>query len=1161
MLRVVCSNRTEALLEALVTDLAARRESSADPLEPIDVVVPNRNVEAWLKLQVARRAGIAANLRCEFLRALLARLVRESAPGQRLVEGDVLLGLVLALLLDDDALAHADLGAVRDYLRAGGSEGAIDVRRHQLATRLAHLFEEYAYSRAEMLAAWQSGGAAADPVALWQRRLWLAIFGAGGLLQRRAAQSRTRAIPLHACLEALALAAGPPLHVFGLSYVAPLYHRVFARLADARELVLYALVPTIDAPETTERERETRAVDGWARPTRENLLLLKAAAHCEIDARWDNFANGDAPTLLRRLQRDVVRRELDAGPCRNPGPASDDSVTVLACPSVRREAEIIAREIWSMMRRDDALRLCDIAVVLAHGAPAERGVAFAHLEAAFRECHDIPHNVVDLALDAKGRVPGAVRLLLDLPLGDFTRPELLRLVTHPSLMARFPDAEPGDWLAWCDRLGVLHGADSEDHAATYIERDVLNWDQGMRRLALGAFMAGARSGDGRVFALGSERYLPEEHAQSSHESAAGLGLLVRSLVADARFAARGPDGGPRRMRLADWSAFLRQAILSYVAAEKDDDNDDARDLQRVLLALRRLDDMDLGDRPVCYRLAHALASAAIGEVPTVRGQHLGDGVTISSLRSIRAIPFRAIFVAGLGQGSFPSPSRRDQLDLRAMPRRPGDVSPREQDATMLLETLLCARDRLVLSYVARDPITGDTLEPSPIVLELCDALARRYPRDGAWDRLVRTPPLRRHAEVGVAAPDAGVVGEDGPPIAPEAWREADAAALGLELRARLGGREATGQAATDLEELRERLSPESLEALRERLGAPAAPPAAAPDRSSTVIVSLSLLRRFLECPLQGSARLLLGLDEDDDDDPTEVEDEPFALAPLELAKLLRHAFDDVVAGKSTPERAYDEHALRLELGGVAPTGFFGRVAREEGLGALRAWVEIFESIEGRAGAVRVAHFGKTFESPPIAGAPSEVVTPDEFLEPIVFDDVGPGVRVELHGTTDLLVPAVGSLRLVARASDQAASSARTLLSGFLTHVALAAAGRGLPDGHRAIVAHGDGKRRVRRFAPMAREEARAYLEGLVVELLSRVHDYLLPCEAVFAAEGGDVVAAARALANDDRAHCGSSFGPVPHWRTYRPPPDGEARAMVLRRFGPFLAGKDEKAVP
>ena len=61
MIRLTYSNRTEALLEALVARLDASR--GVDPLAPRWIVVPNRNVERYADLGVARHLGIAANLR------------------------------------------------------------------------------------------------------------------------------------------------------------------------------------------------------------------------------------------------------------------------------------------------------------------------------------------------------------------------------------------------------------------------------------------------------------------------------------------------------------------------------------------------------------------------------------------------------------------------------------------------------------------------------------------------------------------------------------------------------------------------------------------------------------------------------------------------------------------------------------------------------------------------------------------------------------------------------------------------------------------------------------------------------------------------------------------------------------------------------------------
>ncbi|MCB9619588.1 MAG: exodeoxyribonuclease V subunit gamma [Sandaracinus sp.] len=72
------------------------------------------------------------------------------------------------------------------------------------------------------------------------------------------------------------------------------------------------------------------------------------------------------------------------------------------------------------------------------------------------------------------------------------------------------------------------------------------------------------------------------------------------------------------------------------------------------------------------------------------------------------------------------------------------MTPAERDKYVFLETLLCARERFVVSWVARDELTGEPIEPSPVVAQLVELLGRRYVDDG--HALIRTFPLRRHDE-------------------------------------------------------------------------------------------------------------------------------------------------------------------------------------------------------------------------------------------------------------------------------------------------------------------------------------------------------------------------------------------------------------------------------
>ncbi len=118
--------------------------------------------------------------------------------------------------------------------------------------------------------------------------------------------------------------------------------------------------------------------------------------------------------------------------------------------------------------------------------------------AVFAESHDLPHHVVDLPLAGGHRLGEAAQMLLDLPFSSFSRKELVPLLTHPSLMARFPDARPADWLRLIDDLGIVRGADRRDLAGSYLIARSKR-----RSLHLGSGPASA--GPGRFHAGGTQR--------------------------------------------------------------------------------------------------------------------------------------------------------------------------------------------------------------------------------------------------------------------------------------------------------------------------------------------------------------------------------------------------------------------------------------------------------------------------------------------------------------------------------------------------------------------------------------------------------------------------------------------------------------------------------
>jgi hypothetical protein len=122
---------------------------------------------------------------------------------------------------------------------------------------------------------------------------------------------------------------------------------------------------------------------------------------------------------------------------------------------------------------------------------------------------------------------------------------------------------------------------------------------------------------------------------------------------------------------------------------------------------------------------------------------------------------------------------------------------------------------------------------------------------------------------------------------------------------------------------------------------------------------------------------------------------------------------------------------------------------------------------------------------------------------------------------------------------------RQSLRGFLDHVFASARGSGAGEPYTVVAIHaparGEARTSLVRFAPIDAEVARRYLEEVTSDLLTGIHEYLLPCEAVFGS-----IDPARL----DRTS--SARGPVPHPEDYRRLMEPEREMVVQRRYGLYF---------
>src|ERR1700722_15071764 len=473
MIRLHYSNRLENLIAPLAKAVAEHQRR--DPLERVSIVVPNRIVEQFVRHRLAESIGVAANLNFPFLRRHLADLLQSADKNLRILEADELQLVVFECLRSSSHRDDPELKAARDYIHGGSKTDAdVELRTLRLAAQLARLFREYSISRRRMIRRWRVAGRS-DADAMreterWQRHLWQLVFDSHGRVREEWLRDReTRLMMLPDAFEAtenpqLKAALPDVLHMFSSSYAGNAYADIFARLGALGEVRIYALNPCREFWEDVDTSRRS-ALAGWAhrqdkigekfaesedpfslnessdppalmlwgRPGREYIRLLNEVSQCDFAPLFSDPVSSETKTasVLEELQQNILDRKPQPANIEDGNATpTDPRISFLACPGIRREAEIVANEIWSIVRNNEKLtaegkaepiRFHEIAVLIPDSAVDDY---VAQIHSVFRKQPRLPVDLFCRPLTGANRVAEAVDLLLQMPSGRFSRAEM-----------------------------------------------------------------------------------------------------------------------------------------------------------------------------------------------------------------------------------------------------------------------------------------------------------------------------------------------------------------------------------------------------------------------------------------------------------------------------------------------------------------------------------------------------------------------------------------------------------------------------------------------------------------------------------------------------------------------------------------------------------------
>ncbi|MDO4230746.1 MAG: exodeoxyribonuclease V subunit gamma, partial [Lautropia sp.] len=577
-------------------------------------------------------------------------------------------------------------------------------RRHQLAARLADLFDQYQVYRADWLDDWAAGRDVlrtqrhgTQPLkddVRWQAALWRVLLEDAAEVadgNRAAIHQRFMA----ACAEpdrARPPALARRILVFGISALPRQALDVLAALGRWCQVLMCVqnpcrhywgdIVPERDLLSARRSRHQPRATHGggapqlvgldhghallaaWGRQGRDLIGLLSEHDDLElsesrlhgISRRADVFVDASADTLLMQLQQDI----LDLSPLaetRGRWPAvdadTDVSVRFHACHSPQREVEVLHDQLLAAFAADPSLRPRDVMVMVPDIA-----VFAPHIEAVFGlhpadDPRHIPFSIADQARRAEEPLLRALEFLLSLPQSRVTATDVLDLLDVSAVQQRFGiDALQLPTIRqWIQASGIRWGLDRTQRAALDLGEPVdrNSWHFGLQRMLLG-------------YAVGSGGAWAdiEPLDEISGLDASLLGQLMALLDAlNDTWQALNEPAEPRV-----WVERLRAMLGRFFSAE---DEHEALILLRLeeSLVQWQADCEDTGmDLPLPLSVVreHWLASI---EDDGLNRRFFAGAVTFATLMPMRAIPFRLVCLLGMNDKEFPRERVPMDFDLMA----------------------------------------------------------------------------------------------------------------------------------------------------------------------------------------------------------------------------------------------------------------------------------------------------------------------------------------------------------------------------------------------------------------------------------------------------------------------------------------------------------------
>ena len=688
--KIYKSNKLENFLPEVCKIIKRLAENA--PLKKKSIIVQSDGMARWLTLKAATDAGVFANF--EFVSP--DGFLRNFAEKYFGITPDSVYNKKNAEWALYSLLKNGKSGAIGKYI------GENEARAFRLSRTLADMIEQYFVYRPNMMKCWFEGKTmTSDPDESWQFGIFRELAdkesaGIHGFAQIFNAKCKNA--PKNADYPA-------ELILFGISIMNKYQLDMFRQLSRLFPVHIFSFSPSQAYFSVSKEKGDFKKFDEDQRFSTDNLPDTFFGRFCAAGLDFFNFLldnpsyerdffeEPEKDTLLASIQRDILTDSDDPEKAES----GDGSVQIISCRDKMREIEVLKDILLELFNKNEDLKPEDIAVM----APKINDYV-PYITAVFGGTDPtdktfVPWVVSDRIFSSESRIAATFLEILRLAKSDFEKSRVLSIFRSPCVLAKFnTDDKTADEIEkLIDESGIRWGLDASSRGEKCGNHPQNTWDFGLSRIMMSFIMPFSETGES------FEDILPMESVSTEDlENISKFITFVKELFRYSRLlssAAKTP---------AEFKNLLEEALDFFFACDKSDKNatEEIRHIKSVI------DDFAETAGKFTEKISFdALLQYLDDELGIERPGRgfLSAKVNFCSLKPLRALPFKVIYLIGMGDGAFPRSENRYAFDLtqKKSMKEPGAPLPRsvrESDKYLFVEAIVSAREKLFISYEAKD---------------------------------------------------------------------------------------------------------------------------------------------------------------------------------------------------------------------------------------------------------------------------------------------------------------------------------------------------------------------------------------------------------------------------------------------------------------------------